>query len=202
MESLAVITERNRTVTREVRRYLVSAGGLNPFGTPNYRIVWGWTRGQWVAGCWIPRYSDPERHLERFHLERWIHPDFYPSEERWESFAMAEIDGQLVNVLGPYPRHGDYEHLFTFEDPDYVRPSIEICEAAIQRNQRLMARTSGEIQERQEARAADKRHAIESKKDDLVHDAQAAFPLRTWMPVSGPMTATARRSVVLSDLRG
>src|ERR1019366_7496654 len=39
----------------EVARELALAGGLNRFGEPNYRAVWGWSRLDWIAGKWEDR---------------------------------------------------------------------------------------------------------------------------------------------------
>ena len=80
-----------------VTRQLTLAGGLNRYGEPNYRIVWGWSRLGWVGGLWndfttegcLLRSVVELRHVplylpfDRWHLERWCPPELYGSEYSW-----------------------------------------------------------------------------------------------------------------------
>lgn len=40
------------------QRELTKLGGLNPFGEPNLRIVWGQTEQKWIRGRWRTKYRD------------------------------------------------------------------------------------------------------------------------------------------------
>lgn len=102
--------------------------GLNPFGDPLYRIVWGWSQLAWVGGLcdrytddgrtWLgqlfgeflePKYSYLGGQCERWILEKWIPAEMYGPRELWEDQA-REIEGyEEVQALGPYPSRGDYE---------------------------------------------------------------------------------------------
>ncbi len=124
-----VIREAKRTPP-DVQARLARAGGLNLYGQPNYRAVWGWSRLGWIGGKWVDR--DPAtgailrevvevRHVpkyqpfDRWHIERWLPPELYGSPARWRAMT-AEIEGaQLVEALGPYPSEGEYEHCLTLE---------------------------------------------------------------------------------------
>ena len=43
-----------------VARRLEIAGGVNRFGRPNYRAVWGWSRLGWIGGKWEDRGAGGE----------------------------------------------------------------------------------------------------------------------------------------------
>jgi hypothetical protein len=112
-----------------VARRLAIAGGTNPFGEPNYRAVWGWSRLGWVGGKWedrnaagdlvreiaelryVPKYAPHDR----WHIERWLPPEAYGSPRQWYSQTIERTDGRNIPALGPYPDRGEYEHCFTLE---------------------------------------------------------------------------------------
>jgi len=113
----------------DVQARLARAGGLNRYGQPNYRAVWGWSRLGWIGGKWVDRDARGEvirevvevRHVpkyepfDRWHIERWIPPELYGSPSRWYAMT-AEVQGaELVHALGPYPSEGEYEHCLTLE---------------------------------------------------------------------------------------
>jgi hypothetical protein len=115
-----------------VAHRLARAGGRNIFGEPNFRAVWGWNRLGWIGGRWTDR--DPATGsvlretiamrlapkyfpLNRWHIERWCAPETYGSPEQWARNTLEIEDGRNVPALGPYPSRGEYEHVFTLEDP-------------------------------------------------------------------------------------
>jgi hypothetical protein len=113
-----------------VERALRLAGGLNRFGEPNFRAVWGWNRLAWIGGRWtdrdasgaatreaielryVPKYCPHDR----WHIERWCAPETYGSPESWPRATLEIEDGQNISALGPYPSRGEYEHVFTLSD--------------------------------------------------------------------------------------
>ena len=116
----------------DVARELALAGGRNPFGEPNYRAVWGWSRLDWIGGKWEDRDSASgalrrevvELRREpkyiphnRWHIERWMPPESYGSPAEWDSRTNEIVNGRSIPALGPYPSRGDYEHCFTLEGP-------------------------------------------------------------------------------------
>jgi hypothetical protein len=106
-----------------------AAGGLNRFGEPNFRVVWGGARLTLIGGRWtdrdahgnivrekvelreIPKYLP----MERWHVERWIPPEVYGSPDEWYRRTLEVEDGIRLAALGPYPSRGEYEHCFTLE---------------------------------------------------------------------------------------
>ncbi len=115
----------------DVARELVLAGGLNRFGEPNFRAVWGWSRLDWIGGKWEDRDASGALVREvvelrrepkytphnRWHIERWLPPESYGSPEQWHAETIEIENGRSIPALGPYPSRGDYEHCFTLEGP-------------------------------------------------------------------------------------
>lgn len=117
---IKVIRETHDT-PEHVQERLTRAGGLNRFGEPNYRAVWGWNRLTLIGGEWeqdnsdgkpaqyalrrVPKYPQ----LNRWHIERWVPPEMYGSPWTWCNGSTMEQE------LGPYPSRGEYEHCFTLE---------------------------------------------------------------------------------------
>jgi len=119
-EAPAVVQER---VTR--------AGGVNRYGEPNFRVVWGGSRLAWIGGRWtdrdahgnvtretvelrrVPKYLP----LDRWHLERWLPPEAYGSPDEWYETTVETENGIRIPALGPYPSRGEYEHCFTLQGP-------------------------------------------------------------------------------------
>jgi len=101
------------------------AGGLNLFGEPNFRCVWGWNRLDFIGGTWedrdehgvllreVTEFRREPKYFpaNRWHIERWMPPETYGTPKMW-------YGGTLGAELGPYPSRGDYEHCFTLETPE------------------------------------------------------------------------------------
>lgn len=92
-------------------------------------MVWGGSRLTWIGGRWIDRDASDNvireaielrrvpKYIphERWHIERWIPPEFFGSPEAWYAQTIEIEDGIRVPALGPYPSRGEYEHCFTLE---------------------------------------------------------------------------------------
>ena len=149
--------DRNRLPRTEWVVALREQGGLVG-GKPAYRLVWGYMD--------YDRYHQPERWLERWHLE-WLHP-------------MTR----------------QYERLVTFEEgitKGFMSPTIALLIETLEAHQRTTERSQKQIRDKIERELAQREAASAAKKDEHMEDSLAAFPLKTWMPVSGPMTAESRR---------
>ena len=139
-----VVRETHEAPEAVVRR-LERAGGLNRFGEPNYRAVWGWNRLAWIGGKFQER--DPETGalvrevaelrqeprypaVNRWHIERWVPPDLYGSPRTWYAQTVEIAGGQSIPALGPYPSRGEYEHCFTLEGPrgEFVQLTPTVAE--------------------------------------------------------------------------
>jgi hypothetical protein len=109
--------------------------GVNRFGGPLYRVVWGYNRLEWIAGLFT-RFDDAGRFLReeygdflelkysylgkerinRWMVERWFAPEEYGTREMWD-FETHEIEGfREFAAVGPYPGRGDYELVQVVED--------------------------------------------------------------------------------------
>jgi hypothetical protein len=127
---IQVVRETHETPDNVAHR-LARAGGINRFGEPNYRVVWGWNRLAWIGG----KFEDRDEHgvllrarielrkepkypaVNRWHIERWLPPEAYGSPRQWYAQTIECENGVSIPALGPYPSRGEYEHCFTLEGP-------------------------------------------------------------------------------------
>ena len=108
-----------------VTERLTALGGVNLFGSPNFRAIWGGSRTHKVGTRWrdvvtlegkahvveTVEVREPLKyHPERWHLERWIAPEQYGSQERWYEETWDDVN--KIHTCGDYPATGDYEHVF------------------------------------------------------------------------------------------
>lgn len=169
----------------DVARELALAGGLNLFGEPIYRAVWGWSRLDWIGGKWEdrdaagnlvrevvelrrePKYAPHDR----WHIERWMPAESYGSPTEWRAQTLEIANGRSIPALGPYPSRGDYEHCFTLEGP---RGEFVQLTAAVARH---IARA---IETSRTAPRAKKREALEdrSHREEREYDAWAEAVLQ------------------------
>src|SRR5215469_12757063 len=118
MGSMISIIRESHETPADVVRELALAGGCNPFGEPNYRAVWGWSRLDWIGGKWEdrdpangslvrevvevrrePKYTP----LDRWHIERWMPAESYGSPAEWYAQTLEIANGRNIPALGPYP---------------------------------------------------------------------------------------------------
>jgi len=185
---IKVLSEKRETPA-EIERVLRVAGGLNRFGDPNYKAVWGRNRLDWICGNWedrddhglivrevvearyVPKYAP----LDRWHIEKWFPPESYGPPEAWWGRA-SETE------LGPYPSRGDYEHCFTVETPEggflELTPAIARHIArAIETSRNLPHQSLAE----RKSRFADR--------NDRDYDSYADSVLTAGSTITGPMVA-------------
>ncbi len=115
----------------EIEERVTRAGGWNAFGEPNFRVVWGWSRLEWIGGRWLDRDASGNLLREcvelrrepkyfphdRWHIERWMPAETYGSPDAWYACTLETEDGNRIPALGPYPRRGEYEHCLTLAGP-------------------------------------------------------------------------------------
>ena len=170
---------------------LAHAGGLNRFGEPNFRAVWGWSRLTWIGGKWadmdahgnvarecielrqVPKYFP----FERWHIERWMPPESYGSPQQWYAQTIERENGISIPALGPYPQRGDYEHCFTLQGPrgEFIPLTPGACELIVRvvefaraQPRELHRAALGRREERRE-------REWELCADAILHDAAPAF---------------------------
>lgn len=123
----------------EVKLRLLLAGGMNRFGQPNFRMVWGYDRivkmtGEWqevepAQGTGVydhhgyeiktpPRIKSSvieTREVPKYlpgncwFLEKWCPPEMYGSPETWGRAGQEVSGGYTVDTAGPFPSCGEYE---------------------------------------------------------------------------------------------
>jgi hypothetical protein len=127
-----------------VAQALRRAGGINPYGQPNYRCVWGWNRLAWIGGKFEDRdeqgallrerielRKEPKYPaVNRWHIEKWVPPESYGSPRAWYAQTIERENGVSIPALGPYPSRGEYEHCFTLEGPrgEFVQLTATVVE--------------------------------------------------------------------------
>lgn len=130
-----------REVPSWIEKEITLQGGLNRFGRPNYRVIWGGNRTYLVGGTFkdVVKLKDedsreravvvPNPELRtllkynphRWHLEKWCGPEFYGTEEDWY-IQTYDIEAHL-HTMGPYPHEGDYEHVFYLAMCSHMLPT-------------------------------------------------------------------------------
>ncbi len=174
-----------------IQERIARAGGVNRFGEPNFRVVWGGARLAWIGGRWtdrdahgnvlresielrrVPKYL-PE---DRWHIERWMPPESYGSPEEWFARTTEIEDGIRIPALGPYPSRGEYEHCFTLQTAlgEFMPLTAAACDwivRAIEWSRRQPRRANrNAIASRESRRTND----WERTADDMLDDAIPAF---------------------------
>lgn len=190
------ILRETHDTPQEISRVLVVAGGLNRYGEPNYRAVWGWSRLDWIGGKWEDRDGQGAlirevvelRHepkyfpLNRWHIERWMPPESYGSPFVWEMQTCETVDGRRIPALGPYPYRGDYEHSFTVEDADgnFVQLTLGIA--------RQIARA---IEFSRHVSSVKKKEAIDDqvRREEREYESFADSVMNTGSTITGPQVS-------------
>jgi len=171
---IRVLRERHEAPP-EVGRRLRLAGGINRYGEPMYRAVWGWSRLGWIGGKWTDHNDDGSilrevvelRHVpkyiphDRWHVERWMPPESYGSPRDWYGYTIERENGVSVPALGPYPERGEYEHCVTLSGPqgEFVQLTPSVAE--------YIARA---IEFGKLARSAERRRAIDDRERKAERD--------------------------------
>ena len=191
-----IVREYDLRPPRQFQRLINRKLGVNQFGEPFYRIVWGWNRLEWIGGkmsryddqgrfrfeeygLWLePKYSYLADQCNRWIVEKWIAPEMYGSREQWED-ETAEIDGfEETQALGPYPSRGDYELSFVLKDnktgefvqltDQFVSDVVDVAQAS----REISAIRRQQFLEEEEAR---KERAFRNELEDVWDDAACAF---------------------------
>lgn len=167
------------------------AGGLNRYGEPNFRVVWGWSRLTWIGGKWsdtdahgnvtreivelreVPKYLP----LDRWHIERWMPPETYGSPRQWYAQTVERADGISIPALGPYPRRGEYEHCLTLQGPhgEFVPLSPAACETVVRAVEFARAQPSAAHGAALARRENCRENEWETQADAIVSDSSPAF---------------------------
>ena len=107
--------ERN-VCPKEFQERITRVGGLNRYGEPNFKIVWGQNDNIRAGGLWehdgfvgyrdVPRSGQP-----CWLILQWNAPELYGTPE---SYYVGNYDEQTgLQTMGEYPYRGRYETLFS-----------------------------------------------------------------------------------------
>lgn len=114
---------------REINRLLARLGGRNIHGEAMFRVVWGGNATENLyslrIGSYTQRLKYPNR-KSRWVMERWSPPPM--DRDSWERMQRDWMEGQSVDVLGPFPSRGTYEYVTHF-----ATPHVEPCDFEVQR---------------------------------------------------------------------
>ena len=179
---------------------LSRAGGMNRYGEPNYRAVWGWNRLSWIGGKFEDRDAvgnllreavelrrEPKyAAVNRWHIERWMPPETYGSPRQWYAQTIERENGLSIPALGPFPYRGEYEHCFTLQDRrgEFVQLTAAAAEHiahAIEWS-RKAPRAAGK--RRIDERSAREERAGDQWSYDLLDDAVPAFHKQPFVTVA------------------
>lgn len=185
------VTREVHEVPASVEERVTRAGGLNWFGEPNFRVVWGGSRLTWIGGRWtdwdangnfvrqcaelrnVPKYLP----TDRWHIERWLPPTAYGPPENWWVQTIQAEDGTLIPALGPYPSRGEYEHCFTLQNSrgEFVRLTATACDWIVRAIE--WARRQPRAAIRAAVATRESRCELEQDKivDEVLSDAALAF---------------------------
>jgi hypothetical protein len=194
------ILRESHATPHSVTARLTSAGGLNRYGEPNYRVVWGWNRLAWIGGKFEDRdesgallrevvelRQEPKYpQVNRWHLERWVPPEAYGTPKQWYAQTVETTAGIRVPALGPYPQRGEYEHCFTLEGPrgEFVQLTPTIVERIAHAIEWSRARSAAKRREHLYARESRNDHSYESWAFDALDDRAPALHGQPFVTVS------------------
>lgn len=189
--SMIRVTRETHEAPTAVHERLARAGGMNSFGEPNFRVVWGGSRLSWIGGRWVDRDAhgnvireaielrqEPKYiPAERWHIERWMPPEAYGSPEEWLARTVEVEDGIRIAALGPYPSRGEYEHCFTLQSAsgEFIPLSPAACDWIVRAIQWARRQSRNDGHAALAAREVRLERDWDCGADDLLDDAAPAF---------------------------
>jgi hypothetical protein len=173
-------------VPHAVQERVARAGGNNRYGEPNFRVVWGGSRLTWIGGRWtdhdasgnvirqkfelrqVPKYVP----VDRWHIERWIPPEFYGPYELWYARTTETNNGIGIPSLGPFPSRGEYEHCFTIQSAarEFLPLTPAACDHIVRAIEWSRGKTRGDCWEAIRAREARNARECDRVTDDVLSD--------------------------------
>jgi hypothetical protein len=188
---LIQVTRETHETPASVQERTTRAGGVNRYGEPNFRVVWGGSRLAWIGGRWtdrdahgnmtreaiemrrLPKYLP----VDRWHIERWMPAESYGSPEQWFAQTTEIEDGIRIPALGPYPSRGDYEHCFTLESAsgEFIPLSPAACDWIVRAIDWSRRQRRTEMRGAIAAREARRERHVDRGMDDILDDAVPAF---------------------------
>lgn len=105
------VVRENRKCPQQYADFLVRIGGLNPYGSPNFRFVWGDSAtktiyGQMYGGSKGQHIRLRYHGIPAWHFEEWKPADYFGDPESWYEKTYDYETG--LHTMGDYPFRGDY----------------------------------------------------------------------------------------------
>jgi len=145
-----------RPIPFRLQKRIREIGGLAPNGKPLFRVMRGCDRMTWIGGEERLKYPEAK---ERYVFEMLCPPENYDSPEIWEQNFTIYLNGKRIELLGPFPREGEYELVRVIETPTtkaFVPLTETICDALV-----ATAKLNRELPERIKREAAQQRREKE-----------------------------------------
>lgn len=132
-------------IPRWFARRLMHIGGKNPFGEPNYRVIWAMDATMFRNGNpdarAYPNPNDTNLGYACFWLQRWAAPEFF-NKIQWEALRYGKDgSGKTVDHLGPFPARGDYIGVLPLmkDDGDMPYEMIPLTQALLDEIEPMLA---------------------------------------------------------------
>ena len=121
-----------------VTRFLTDVFGVNRFGEPLFRIIWGQTETMQVAGRW--GYEDKliGHNQPCWILQRWMPPELYGTPEMY--YTLTADPGTGLAMLGEYPEQGRYETIVMLQEKRYDSSTGQLIIETIPLNEEIVER--------------------------------------------------------------
>lgn len=107
------------------QEHLAKQLGLNIYGEPLFRIIWGQTETELVCGTWG---TLEERLIGKrvpcWMVQKWNPPELYGTPEIYYTLMLDSSSG--IPLLGPYPERGRYETVLKFDNKDFDKKTGEL----------------------------------------------------------------------------
>lgn len=171
-----------KPVPIRLEKRITEIGGLAPNGLPLFRVMRGCDRFTLIGGKWthhdasgnetgshigVERVLKHPEAKDRYIFEMWMAPEL--TETEWNLQFTEWIDGQKVEMLGPYPANGEYELVRVIErvhldrkgnvlKKEFVPLTESLCDALVQ-----TARLNRELPAKHRVLAAQERREREEK---------------------------------------
>jgi hypothetical protein len=193
-----------KPVSHRLQKRITDIGGLAENGQPLFRVMRGCDRFTLIGGEWkkydksgnytgshvgLERVLKHPEAKERYIFELWCPPENYGTPEEWKERFTECINGQFIEVLGPFPREGEYELVRVLKTPEkgaFVPLTEAICDALV-----ATAKLNRELPARIKVAAAqDRREKEEKAKDqrliDKLDNMAPAFEGKSFVTIPTP----------------
>ena len=120
--------ERSRECPPEYQEILTQRYGVNPYGQPRYKLVWGQRQSIVMGTMWRDQYGNERAGYKTYpqcnNVPCWVLMQWHPSSDYGtpEAFYASTYDESSgLYVTGEYPYEGRYEVVQMFYQKEWVK---------------------------------------------------------------------------------